>query len=300
MQYIATFTQLIDYLKQNLVRKTAVVVWASDENTRGAAFDAIEAGFVNVVFVGCRNEINADPRANELSDRFQIIDAPDCDTASVIAVNEIRQGRGDILMKGMLNTDNLLRAVLNKETGILPAGNVLTHITGATIPTYHKLLFFSDVAVIPAPTPEQRAAQIDYITNLTHKLGIKTPRIALIHCSEKVDERHFPFTADYAMLSENSAKGLLGDVIVDGPMDVKVACSYDAMVKKNLISPVNGDADALIFPNIVAGNTFYKTLTLFAGSSVAGIIVGASVPIVLPSRGDSMLSKLYSLALAAL
>lgn len=226
--------------------------------------------------------------------------ADDPADASAKAVELVRNGRTQVLMKGFVNTDVLLRAVLNKETGILPKGRILTHVTAAKISTYHKLLFFTDPAVIPYPTQEQRMAQIEYIADMCHKFHIPQPKISLIHCTEKVDERHFPFTEGYLELKQMAKDGKFGNCIVDGPLDLKTSCSAEALHAKKLESPIGGDADALIFPDIEAGNVFYKAITLFAQTETAAVLQGTLAPVVLPSRGDTVKSKFYSLALATM
>ena len=202
-----------------------------------------------------------------------------------------------MLMKGIINTDNLLRAVLNKEHGLLPKGNVLSHITVAEIPTYNKLLFFSDAAVIPSPTMNHFEAMIRYNVDVCRKMGISAPRVALVHCTEKVNEK-FPFTLDYVALKEKAEAGEFGEMFLDGPMDVKTACDSHSGEVKGISSPVVGHADMIIFPNIIAANTFYKTLSLFGDANMAGMLQGTTAPVVVPSRADSGTSKFYSLALA--
>ncbi|MCM1452455.1 MAG: phosphate acyltransferase [Clostridium sp.] len=278
-------------------RKKAAIVWASDETTRQAVAKAMAAGIIDAVFVGCRAEIEAD---KAMPEGLRIVDAADPDQAAALAVGMARQGEVGIIMKGMINTDNLLRAILNKETGILDPGAVLTHVTAAEIPAYRKVLLLTDVAVIPYPTLDQRRAQIKCLVEMAKRLGRETPKIALTHCSEKVDERHFPFTADYVTLKQEAEQGKFGPCVVDGPLDVKTSLSPEALEHKGLHSPLQGDSDALVFPDIEAGNTFYKTITLFAGANIAGLLVGAKVPVVLSSRGDDVASKYFSLAFAAL
>ncbi len=275
-----------DALKAHLInRKSApkrvAVVWPEDESSRQAVKMAEEAGFARAVML--------DSKA-----------ASDPDDAATKAVALVRQGKADVIMKGMINTDNLLRAILNKETGILRPGGVLTHLTVAEVPAYHKLLLLSDVAVIPYPTEAQFRAMISYMTSFAHAMGISAPRIALTHCSEKVDTRHFPFTGAYETLKQEASEGKFGPCIIDGPMDVKTACDRHAQEKKHISSPINGDADGIIFPDIEAGNTFYKTVTLFCGATMAGLLQGAQVPVVLCSRGDDADSKFNALALACL
>lgn len=294
------FKQLEQQLLSKGVKKRIAVVNGADYSTRGAVACALEAGFAEAIFVGARKEVEADDAIMRHAPLVSIVDASDTDDAAAKAVALAREGSADVIMKGLLNTDNLLRAILNRDTGILPKGEILTHITVGEIPSYHKLLLFSDVAVIPYPTDTQREAQLKYVLNMARKLGIGCPRVALIHCSEKVDERHFPFTAHYITLRENAANGLYGDCIVDGPLDVKTSCCKAALDKKGIVSAVDGEADAIIFPDIEAGNAFYKTITLFAGATIAGILCGCSVPVVLPSRGDSVESKFNSLLVASL
>ncbi len=213
------------------------------------------------------------------------------------AVALIRRGDADVLMKGLIGTDLLLKAILNKVSGLLPKDNVLTHMSVAEIPTYPKLLFFTDVAVIPYPSQKQRIAQVRYASDLCHRMGIKEPRIALIHCAEH-GGRQFPFVDGYPDIIKSSREGAFGRCIVDGPLDVKSACSLDALKAKGITSPLNGEADVLIMPDIEAGNAFYKSMTLFAQAHTAGILWGAQCPVVVPSRGDSAEAKFNSILFA--
>ncbi len=300
MEIIKNFDELIDHLRMRGNRKRVAVVWPEDQATQMAVSRALEVGFIDAMMVGCKAQCESNKVLMRHSANITFIDADNSDDAAAKAVKTVREGRADILMKGMLNTDNLLRAILNKEYGILPKGNVLTHITASEIPAYPKLLFFSDSAVIPYPTLSQRAAQIKYLAYVARAFGIAEPKIALVHCSEKVDERHFPFTVEFKELIDRAHEGEFGPCIVDGPIDVKTACSYKSMLKKHIDSPIKGEADALLFPDIEAANMFYKTIGLFCGASTAAVLQGTMAPVVLPSRGDTIMSKLYSLALAAL
>jgi phosphate butyryltransferase len=200
-------------------------------------------------------------------------------------------------MKGLIGTDILLRAILNKVSGLLPEGRVLTHLSVAEIPTYPKLLFFTDVAVIPYPTQKQRIEQIHYICHVCHHMGIREPRIALIHCAEH-GGRQFPFVEGYQDIKGMASAGHFGRCVIDGPIDVKSACSQEALKAKGLNSPLNGESDALIMPDIEAGNAFYKSLTLFAKARTAGILWGTQCPVVVPSRGDNAEAKYNSIIFA--
>ena len=300
MDTINSFEKLVSQLSSLGNRKRVAVVCASDESTQYAVARALHEGFIDAIFVGCKEEVEANADFKDMKEHISYVDAKDRDEAAAKAVQLVRDGKADVLMKGLINTDNLLRAVLNKEHGILPKGNVLTHITAASIPGYPRLLFFTDAAVIPYPTQEQRVSQVNYIANLCRSFGIAEPRISLIHSSEKVNGKHFPFTEGYTEIVNDSKKGDFGPCFIDGPLDVKTSCCKESMDKKGIQSPIDGSADALIFPDIEAGNVFYKTITLFCGAETAGMLVGPMAPVVLPSRSDSKTCKYFSLALATI
>lgn len=298
MEKIKSFDDLIRHLSERSDRKRVAVVWASDDHTQEAISMALKGGFMHAICVGARQEIEQSEYLRPYMDHIEIVDAEDKDAAAAKAVEIVREGNADVLMKGLINTDNLLHAVLNKEHGILPKGRVLTHIAAADIPTYPKLLFFTDAAVIPYPTHEQRIEQVRYVSELCHSFGIEEPRIALNHCTEKPNEKFFPFTLGYAEIKEKAAAGEFGKCIVDGPLDLKTSCNLEALQTKGLDSPLQGEADAIIFPDIEAGNVFYKAVTTFCPSEMAAMLKGPLAPVVLTSRGDSVKSKFYSLALA--
>lgn len=290
MKAIQNFDEMVSHLSSRTEKRRVAVICPNDESTRAAIRRACD--FIDPISVG------ADDEAQAALKEFPHVEANDVDEAAAKAVELVRTGQADVLMKGLLNTDNLLRAVLNKETGILEKGRVLTHLTCAQIPQLDHLLFCTDVAVIPYPTQEQRQAQLKYLLDLCQAMGVEQPRIALINCSEKVDAKHFPFTQEYLDLIEETRQGAYGDCIVDGPLDLKTAISPEALHKKGLQSPLEGRADGLIFPDIQAGNVFYKAITFFAQARTAAILKGPQVPVVLTSRADSADSKFYSLALA--
>ncbi len=300
MQYIRDFESLFGYLSdESRPRVRVAVVCPHDDHTLEAVKGALDKGFADFVLVGKPEVINNLSLLADHADRVELVEIEDTDEAARTAVKLVREGRADVLMKGLINTDNLLRAVLNKENGLLPKGNVLTHVTAAQIPGRDKLLFFSDAAVIPFPTLDQRVAIVDDVARLCRNFGIETPRIALIHCTEKISPK-FPVTEDYVEIKRRAAEGAFGQVIVDGPMDVKTAVDIHSGEVKGIVSPINGQADAVILPDIEAGNVFYKTLTCFAGSLNAGMLMGTSAPVMVSSRSDSTRSKLCSLAMACL
>ena len=294
MKAIENFEELIAYLAGGMEPKRVAVVCPYDEGTQEAVERAMEAGFIKPIFVGDPKLIG--PALKDVP-RLKATDEVD---AAAKAVQLVHEGMADVLMKGLLNTDDLLRAVLNKQTGILQEGRIVTHLTCAELPEYDKLLFMTDVAVIPKPTEEQRKQQLKYLLRLCRSFGIKELGVALVNCSEKVDEKHFPHTAEYKRLIQEAEKGKYGECIVDGPLDLKTSLSGKALRKKGLHSPLRGHADALIFPDIQSGNVFYKTITLFCRATTAAVLAGPDVPVVLTSRADDADSKFYSLALACI
>lgn len=278
MQPIKTLNDMTRFLQQRGDRKRVAVVCPGDASTRYAIEKGQEMGFIEPI----------------------LVDGDDKDECARRAVSMVRHHEADILMKGLINSDIVLRAILDKETGIMRHGRVLTHIAMAEIPKYEKLLFFTDAAVIPIPTNDQRRQQIHYVNYVCHALGIEEPRISLIHCAEKVSKKAFPYTQDYLDIIALAQSGYFGRCIIDGPLDLKTSLDSVSLREKGIHSAVDGQADALIFPDIVAGNVFYKTLTLFAYAKTAGVLQGTLKPVVMPSRSDSPESKYHSLALAAI
>ena len=272
---IKSFLELQERLQQSGQKHRIAAVCANDEATRESLRMAEEAGLAEAVYV----------------------DDNDPTVAAANAVAMIRRGEADILMKGLIGTDQLLRAILNKETGLLPKGNVMTHMVMAELERYHKLLFMTDVAVIPYPTHEQRMEQVRYAAQICRNMGIEEPRIALLHCAEH-GGKQFPFVDGYAEIIQKAEAGDFGPCRVDGPMDLKCACCPEALQAKGMHSSLEGDADVLVLPDLEAGNILYKALTFLVESKTAGILCGTQCPVILPSRGDSAEVKFNSILFA--
>lgn len=300
MKTITNFADLHRAFAAMDAKKRVVTVCPSDEHSREVVSRCLSQHLCSFTLIHTAADR---PWIDSVLTRYpataQAIEATDADDAARKAVAEVRAGRADVIMKGLINTDNLLHAVLDKQEGIHESGKVMAHITTAEIPGYDHLLVFSDAAVIPYPDLTKFDAMLRYGTAICHILGEERPKIALIHFTEKINPK-FPYTLDYATLKERAAAGEYGQVEIDGPMDVKSACDAHSAEIKGIASGVTGHADMLIFPDLVAANTFYKTLTLFARATTAAVVYGAEVPIVTPSRADSVESKFYSLALACL
>ncbi len=212
----------------------------------------------------------------------------------------INKGEGDILMKGLLSTDKYMRAILNKETGLMPGPKaVLSHVSVFEIPLYHKLLVAGDVAIIPAPDLNQKIAICNYLIKVAKSLQIETPKVAVLAATEQMLPG-MQACVDAAIIAKMSERGQIKGALVDGPLALDVAINKECAQTKKLTSPVAGDADCIVFPNIESGNVFYKSITKFGNGNLGAMVMGAKVPCVLTSRGDSAKSKMYSIALAAL
>ena len=296
MEPIRNFDQLTEHLKTLNRRKRIAVVCANDPNTEYAIVRALDEGIAEFLMIGDSAILQKYPTLQKYPDYVKTIHIEDPDEAAREAVRIVREGGADILMKGIINTDNLLHAILDKEKELLPKGKILTHLAVMQIPTYDKLLFFSDAAVIPRPTLQQRIEMVWYAICTCRRFGIEQPRISLIHCTEKVSAK-FPHSLDYVNIVELAE---FGNVIIDGPLDVRTSCEQASGDIKGIVSPINGQADVLIFPNIESANAFYKSVSLFAKADMAGLLQGPICPVVLPSRSDSGLSKYYSIAMACL
>lgn len=298
MTPIKNFKELQERFKSLPMRPRVVVVNPSDQDTCSVVEKCLAENLASFFLVGLPEcEVFSKGMAEQYPSDVQVYTDTALEDAAARGVKIVHDGLADVLFKGNINTDKLLKAVLNKDHGLLPAGNVLSHITAVSQPDYPKLLFFSDAAVIPQPTLEQFDAMVRYDVDICRKLGIEQPKVALIHFSEKVNEK-FDNTISYVAIKENATAGAYGPVDVDGPMDAKTACDLHSAQVKGIDSPVTGQADILVFANLQAGNTFYKTISLFGHARMAGLITGTSRPVVVPSRADSAESKFNSLALA--
>ena len=278
-----------------------IAAWGVDSHTIAAAGKAVDLGLVDVTLVGDENMI-AEACKEEGIDvaKFTVVHNPNELPAVAQAVNMIREGQGDFLMKGLCSTDKFLRAILNKEPGLLPPKGTLTHCAVLENPNYHKLLFVGDMAVIPAPDFKQKQIIMGHLVNTAHAVGIAKPKVAIIAATEQM-LAGMPACVEAAMLAKMVDRGQIKGCIADGPLALDVAVSQEAVEIKGLHSEVAGDADCLLFPNIESANVFYKTNSMLAKDvKQAGMMVGAKVPCVLSSRADSIDTKLNSIAIAAM
>ena len=281
-------------------RKRLAVAYGQDSHTIEAVYDAYKEGLAEPILFGDKTVIEqVCAELNIDSSVFTIVDEKNDVKAATLAVKAVAEGEADILMKGTLPTDKYMRAILNKEIGLCPPKAVLGHVSVFEWAGYHKLLLASDIAIIPLPEFKQKISLIGYMAKVANALEIATPKIGCIAAMELVNP--LPAMTEAAIISKMADRGQLGNVIVDGPLSLDVALFKEvAEHKKVKGSAVAGDVDGLLFPNIESGNVFFKSVSHLAGGEIAAIVMGAKVPCVLTSRGDSALTKKYSIALACL
>jgi len=287
----------IDIAKQKPMKKV-VVAAAEDELVLSAVSEAKNLNLIEPILVGNTKIINEISKNIKFDlEGIEIIDEPNPAVACKTAVKLIKENNGQILMKGLVGTADYLRAILDKENG-LRNGELLSHIGFFDPKTYHKLIALTDAAQNISPTFEEKVSILKNSIDFYQRLGVKIPKISILAAVETVNPK-MEVTIHAAMLTQMNRRGQIKNCIIDGPLAFDNTVSKEAAKHKGIASDVAGDADLIFAPNIEVANTLYKCITYFGGASVAAIILGAKVPIVLTSRSDSEKSKLYSIALAA-
>ncbi len=300
MKAIKTLNEMVEHVKGLGLKKRIAVVSAEDPNTVGAIAKAVNEGFAEAIMMGKADKIKAVCEAEGLNpNQFTIIDIQDEVQCASEAVRMVRDGEADVLMKGLIGTDKFLKAVLNKKEGLLPPKAVMSYVCAVEVPKYDKLLFLTDTAVIPFPDLNQKIAMLKYSVSMAKKFGIEMPKVALLSAAEKASQ-HFPSHTDYSVMCQMVNRKQLPACTIDGPIDMFLACDPESVKIKGVPTPVNGEADVLIFPSIEASNIFYKGVMLFGGGELAGLIQGTIKPVVVMSRSESPASKFYCIALSCL
>jgi len=285
-------------IAKNKPKKSIAVAAAEDEPVLQAVAEAQKAGIVEPILVGDQKKIAAiaDDINFDIS-TFEKIDVKIPAEAAKICVKLIHENKAQILMKGLVGTADYLRAILDKDNG-LRTGQLLSHISFFETSFYHKLLALTDAAQNIAPDINEKIAIINNSVELFNRLGVSRPKIACIAAVETVNPK-MEATVHAAILTMMNRRKQIENCLIDGPLGFDNAISKEAAEHKGIVSEVAGDTDLIFAPNIEVANTLYKCLTYFAGATVAAIILGASVPVVLTSRSDTDKSKLMSIALAA-
>ncbi len=295
---IKNFEELLELAQKNEPVKMAVAV-AQDDHVLEAVKKATDMGIVVPILTGDEEKIReiAKEVDFDLSD-IEIIDIKDITEAARKATSLVHDEKAEVLMKGIVDTSIIMRAVLDKEIG-LRSGNLISHIALLSVPTYHKLFILTDAAMNIAPDLAGKKDIVNNAVKFAHSLGIEKPKVGVLAAKEKVSDS-MPATVDAQKLIEMNESGEIEGCVIDGPFAMDNAVSEESAKIKGIESDVAGDVDILLAPTIETGNAVYKTITFLSNGKVGGLILGATAPIVLTSRADSAESKLFSIAMGAL
>lgn len=297
MEY-KNFEELVKRVQSVAKVKRVVVVVAQDEHTLEAVFKTRKDKIVEPILIGDKEQINIilDSLGEKLGED-NIIDIKDDSAAAYKAVELIREGKADFIMKGKIQTADLLRAVVDKEKG-LRTGSVMSHMALHEIPNYHKLLAVTDAGMIVYPDVSEKKQIIENAVTMFRAMGYENPKVAILTAVETVNPKMLE-TVDADTLKKMNQSGEISGCIIEGPISYDLTMSTESAKIKGFVSSVTGDADILVVPNITAGNILSKSLIYSAGAKMAGFIIGAKVPIVLTSRGATAEEKYLSIVLSA-
>lgn len=294
---ITKLSNLLETVKTDKPPVIAVAA-AHDSDTITALNRAVKENIVKAILISDKNKIQPVAKKNNIDiSNFKVLHTAE-ESATQKAIALIKEKKADILMRGLVNTETYLKSILDKDKGLLPNGGFLSHVALMDIPAYPKLLMISDAAIIPKPDLDQKIKILEYTIDISKTLGNEMPKVALVSATEAISFK-VQSSIDAAVITAMVQRKQIKGAIVDGPLALDVSISPEKCKVKGLDSPINGEADILIFPNFETANTFYKSMTLLARGTAASIIVGTSDPVILTSRGDSIDSKFYSIVLAA-
>lgn len=274
-----------------------VVAAAQDEDVLKAVSKATQKQLIVPVLIGNKDEIECIASKYEIDiSGAEIVNETDRSRACVVAVKMVKSGAGQVLMKGMISTSQFIKAVLDKENGLLKGG-LLSHLAFFQTAYYHKILAITDAALNIAPDLNEKVSIVQNAVSVYHRLGIAEPLIAILAPVETVNPK-IESTVHAAMLTQMQKRNQLVGCKIDGPLALDNAISAEAALHKGLVSEVAGNADLLVTPDLDSGNMLYKSLNFLGGAVSAAIVAGATVPVVLTSRADEDKSKFLSIALA--
>jgi len=284
---------------QGLEPVPTAVAHPCEESALTGAVEAERRGLIKPLLVGPASRIRETASAAniDLGD-LEIVDVPHSHAAAVKAVELVREGRAEILMKGSLHTDELMAAVIARDGG-LRAGRRVSHVFVMDVPTYHKVLIVTDGAINIAPTLEDKVDICQNAIDLAISLGLERPKVAILAAVETVTSK-MPATIDAAALCKMAERGQIKNALLDGPLAFDNAISKQAAQTKGIKSEVAGDPDILLAPDLEAGNILAKQLSFLANADSAGMVLGAKVPVILTSRADSVRSRVASCGVAML
>lgn len=270
-----------------------------EKSALSGAIEAANLGLIIPILVGPRDKIEATAKSAGIDiSKYEIVDTPHSHASAAKAVELLRQGKAELLMKGSLHTDELMSAVVSREGGLRTERRI-SHVFVMDIPTYHKVLIVTDGAINIAPTLEDKADICQNAIDLVRAIGQKKPKVAILAAVETVTSK-MPATIDAAALCKMAERGQIKGAILDGPLAFDNAISKQAAETKGIHSLVAGDPDILLAPDLEAGNMLAKQLSFLANADSAGLVLGARVPIILTSRADSVRSRIASCGVAML
>jgi len=292
------YQRLLDLCKSLPPTPTAVAHPCDESSLRGAV-EAADLGLIAPILVGPRARIEALAKQHGIDLKaIPIVDAPYSEASAAKAVELVREGKAEALMKGSLHTDELMGAVVRRETG-LRTGRRVSHCFVMDVPAYPHTLIVTDAAINIAPTMEDKVHIIQNAIDLAHALRFPEVRVAILSAMETVNPK-VPSTVEAGALCKMADRGQITGAILDGPLALDNAISLESVKIKQIDSPVAGRANVLVVPDLEAGNMLAKSLSFLAGADAAGIVLGARVPIILTSRADSVMTRLASCGIAAL
>jgi len=292
------YQRLIDFCK-SLPPTTVAVAHPCDESSLSGAMDAAKLGLIVPILVGPKDKIEATAKKFGIDlGATEIVDAPYSQASATRAVELVREGRAEALMKGSLHTDELMGAVVRRETGLRTARRV-SHCFVMDVPSYSETLIVTDAAVNIAPTLKEKVDIIQNAIDLAHDMQFDEVRVALLSAMETINT-DVPSTIEAGALCKMADRGQITGAILDGPLALDNAISLESVAIKKIDSPVAGRANVLVVPDLESGNMLAKSLSFLAGADAAGIVLGARVPIILTSRADSVMTRLASCAVAVM
>jgi phosphate butyryltransferase len=294
-----SFDQILDKVRENPVKRKVAVAGAADRHVLEAVMEARRMGIVNPVLIGKPSEIeNLLVEIGGSGSEYEVVEADSPEECGKAAVELIKAHKADFIMKGMIETKDVLKPLVNKENG-LHLGRTMTHVALDEIPGMSRLTALTDGGMIPYPTLEEKKDIIINAVEMLRSLGYKRPSVAVLCAVEKVNPKMVETTDAEALVSMNR-RGLIPDCDVVGPISYDIAMSALIAEEKNYSCPYCGQVDVLLAPSMVAGNLLNKSLTVSGGARMAGVVIGAKVPVVVTSRGSTSAEKFFSLALASL
>lgn len=279
-------------------RKTVVIPLANDPDNIKCVSRAIKLKLANFLLIGEEDKIKklAAENGADVSAATFVYETDEA-KACELAAQMIKEGKAHVMMKGLVQTSSFLKAILNKENGFVPEGNLISHVGLFELPAYHKLVVVTDAAINIAPELEDKVKILSNAVDFARKIGIEKPKVACVAPVEKVKDK-IPSTVDAHNLKNISGSGIFENVLIDGPFGLDIAVSKEAAEIKGIDSEVAGDPDILLMPDLGAANVLYKSMIHFASAHSAGAVCGTNIPIVLTSRADDEETKLMSVALA--